>query len=287
MQLDCQYQKWLTEGEQVTLICEVNNSSTGWTFSCPLAPESAHFPFLSQEPAVVLEFNPMLEFGHKSAPATEFSKESSPVPEISIKPVKISKSTWECILIPESALEPFIAFEVSLHLVLIPESVHNFHPDQKPAPDHSLVMALAPGYSLVMTPASDHSLAKAPALDHCQVMAPFSEHIMKMVPALNPISTVSAPAPELSPESNGLSIMALGFECVWATHTSAPGPDHSLVMAPALKESYDGFSFTPYLGLFWCKVTSSVTSPVHLELHFLASLLVTICTQSAINTLQR
>ncbi|ROL46178.1 Vascular cell adhesion protein 1, partial [Anabarilius grahami] len=26
-------QKWLTEGDPVTLICEVNGSSTGWTFS--------------------------------------------------------------------------------------------------------------------------------------------------------------------------------------------------------------------------------------------------------------
>lgn len=26
-------QKWLTEGDSVALICEVNGSTTGWTFS--------------------------------------------------------------------------------------------------------------------------------------------------------------------------------------------------------------------------------------------------------------
>ncbi|XP_067237390.1 Fc receptor-like protein 5 [Chanodichthys erythropterus] len=33
VQLSVSPQKWLTEGDPVTLICEVNSSSTGWTFS--------------------------------------------------------------------------------------------------------------------------------------------------------------------------------------------------------------------------------------------------------------
>ncbi|KAL1278701.1 hypothetical protein QQF64_025374, partial [Cirrhinus molitorella] len=42
-------QKWLTEGDPVTLICEVNGSSTGWTFSwyTVSSDSSDHYKLLS------------------------------------------------------------------------------------------------------------------------------------------------------------------------------------------------------------------------------------------------